>query len=271
MITTLRRQASIYGAMATIMPKMFMAYSIWVWMSFFTQMVYLVIVVAFWRAIYAQQATIAGLTLQQTLNYIILAQIIEPVLHAPSLIYHFGSLLRQGEMAIALLRPLDFQATNYVSNLAEIVMNLALKLPILILALLFFDLTLPTDPLLWLAFFITLALGHALLFCFEWILACAAFYITEIWGLSVLRFALSLFLSGTLVPLVMMPDWLRTITAALPFAQAIYAPLALLTGITPLSAAPRVWLTQLIYLLVLLVLSRLVFNLAVRKITVQGG
>jgi ABC-2 type transport system permease protein len=271
MITAIRRQASIYGAMATIMPKMFLAYTMWVWMSFFVQIIAMIIFVAFWRAIYAEQATIAGLTLQQTLNYILLAQIFETVLHAPSMIYRFGALLRQGEMAIVLLRPLDFQASEYISNVAEVVMDLILKLPMLIIALLFFDLRLPTSPAVWAAFIVALGLGHALLFCFEWILACLAFYITEIWGLSVLRFGVSLFLGGTLVPLVMMPDWLRQITAALPFAQALYTPIALLTGITPLSAAPRVWLTQIIYLLVLLVLSRLIFSLAVRKITVQGG
>jgi ABC-2 type transport system permease protein len=250
---------------------MFMAYTIWVWMSFFVQIIAMIIFVAFWRAIYAEEATIAGLSLQQTLNYILLAQIFETVLHSPSMIYRFGALLRQGEMAITLLRPLDFQASEYVSNVAEVVMDLILKLPMLIIALLFFDLRLPASPAVWVAFMVTLALGHALLFCFEWILACLAFYITEIWGLSVLRFGVSLFLGGTLVPLVMMPEWLRQITAALPFAQALYTPVALLTGITPLSAAPRVWLTQLIYLLVLLVLSRLVFSVAVRKITVQGG
>jgi ABC-2 type transport system permease protein len=271
MIGAIRRQVSIYGAMAAIMPKMFMAYSIWVWMSFFVQIIAMIIFVAFWRAIYAEEATIAGLSLQQTLNYILLAQIFETVMHSPSMIYRFGWLLRQGEMAIVLLRPLDFQAAEYVSNVGEVVMNLTLQIPMVIIAILFFDLRLPTNPAVWAAFVLTLFLGHALLFCFDWILACLAFYITEIWGLSVLRFGLSLFLGGTLVPLVMMPEWLRQITAASPFAQALYTPVALLTGITPLSAAPRVWLTQLIYLLVLLVLSRLVFKAAVRKITVQGG
>ena len=56
-----------------------------------------------------------------------------------------------------------------------------------------------------------------------------------------------------------------------PFSQALYLPVSILAGITPLSAMPRTWLMQLVYLAVLLVASRLVFTRAVRVVTVQGG
>jgi ABC-type uncharacterized transport system permease subunit len=69
----------------------------------------------------------------------------------------------------------------------------------------------------------------------------------------------------------MMPAWLRTIAVNTPFAQAIYVPISLLTGVSPLAAASRLLLGQLAWLLGLLPLSRLVFNRALRRITVQGG
>jgi ABC-2 type transport system permease protein len=56
-----------------------------------------------------------------------------------------------------------------------------------------------------------------------------------------------------------------------PFAQSFYLPLSLLSGVTPLSQAPRLWLLQTLWLLSLWVLSRIVFKFAVRKVTVQGG
>jgi ABC-type uncharacterized transport system permease subunit len=48
-------------------------------------------------------------------------------------------------------------------------------------------------------------------------------------------------------------------------------PVSFLSGIATFSDAPRLWLIQLIWLLALLILSRLVFSRAVRKVTVQGG
>ena len=69
----------------------------------------------------------------------------------------------------------------------------------------------------------------------------------------------------------MMPEWLRAIAAVLPFSQAVYLPVSVLSGLTHLNELPRVWLLQLGYLAVLLPLSRLVFRRAVRVVTVQGG
>lgn len=105
----------------------------------------------------------------------------------------------------------------------------------------------------------------------QWIFSCLAFYSTETWGLGVVRVAVVTFFSGAIVPLQMMPDWLRAMANALPFAQSVYVPVSFLSGVTPVSAAPQAWLIQLAWLIGLGVISRLVFKRSVRKVTVQGG
>ncbi len=82
---------------------------------------------------------------------------------------------------------------------------------------------------------------------------------------------MALFFSGALIPLTMMPDWLRNIALILPFSQVVYLPVSLLSGITPVSDMPRIWLIQSVMLVALLFLSRFVFGRAVRVVTVQGG
>jgi ABC-2 type transport system permease protein len=267
----LRRRMSVYTAMAAMVPKEFLAYRVWVWMQFFVQVIALLIFVSFWTAVYAQDDTLGGLGLSQTLNYIVLAQIFLPVVHTPGTILYFGYLMREGQMGIELLRPLDFQLATYLRNVAEVAVSLVMQLPLALIGWLLFRYQLPADPLVWLAFLGTLILGNALLFCFEWMLGCLAFYSTETWGLSVLRFGVATFFSGSLLPLAMMPGWLQNLALALPFAQALYVPVSLLSGITPLSEGPRIWLVQSVYLLILAFLSRLVFRVTVRKVTVQGG
>ena len=86
-----------------------------------------------------------------------------------------------------------------------------------------------------------------------------------------LKVLYSIDFSGMLIPLAIMPGWLRQVSAALPFSHALYTPVSILSGITPVADAPRIWLVELGYLLVFVILSRLVFNIAVRKVTVQGG
>ncbi len=271
MVAAAKRNWRAYGGMAAVVPKLFMAYSIWVWMELFVQTIAVVIFVAFWRAVFASTATIGGLTLDQTLNYILLARIFADMASQTSVIYDFGAGLREGQIVAGLLRPLDFQLTLYLQNLANAGINLLLKAPLALFIALVYGLQLPSQPAVWLAFLVTLLLGHAVLFCFDWILGCTAFYSTEIWGMSVVRFSLGLFFSGALIPLEMLPGWLRTVSTVLPFSQAVYLPVSLLSGITPLSAMPRIWLMQGAMLAALLLLSRVVFTRALRVITVQGG
>lgn len=271
MVTTLKRNWRIYGGMAAVVPKMFLAYSIWVWMELFVSIIAVVIFVSFWTAVYSSTATIGGLTLDQTLNYILLAQIFSDAANVSSVIYDFGAGLREGQIIIALLRPLDYQIALYVQNVAQLVINMLLRIPLAIFIWIVYGLALPTDPVIWGAFVFTLFLGHAVLFCFDWILGCTAFYSTEIWGMSVVRYSVALFFSGALIPLNMMPDWLRTIATILPFSQVVYLPVSLLSGITPISEMPRIWLMQAGSLVVLFFLSRYVFRRAVRVVTVQGG
>jgi ABC-2 type transport system permease protein len=180
-------------------------------------------------------------------------------------------MIRQGQIAVELTRPLDMQVRIVVETFAELVVFLVQRLPLFLIAWLFFGMRLPDNPALWGAFFISLVLGQGVIFLFDWMFACLAFYVTETWGLSVVRVAAGSFFSGAIVPLAMMPGWLQNLAAAMPFAQAMAVPVSFLSGISPLADAPRVWLIQIAWLLALLVLSRLVFNVAVRKVTVQGG
>lgn len=271
MVTSIQRNFRVYGGMAAVVPKMFMAYSIWVWMELFVNIIAVIIFVAFWEAVYASTPTINGLTLDQTLNYILLAQLFRHVAGVTNVIYDFGAGLREGQIAAALLRPLDYQAAMYVQNLSQLGIDLILNIPLGLFIWLVYGLDLPSDPIVWLAFIITLLLGHAVMFFFDWIIGCTAFYSTEIWGMSVVRYSVAMFFSGALIPLNMMPEWLRTIATILPFSQAVYLPVSILSGITPVEEMPRIWLLQFVFLVVLAVLSRRVFGRAVRVITVQGG
>jgi ABC-2 type transport system permease protein len=270
MIRGVRRKASVYGAMAAVIPKIYMAYSLWFWVSLVLNVIATTIFVFFWRAVYANTDSIGGLDLNQTLNYILLAQIFAP-LGGMQLIFEFGYNLREGGIAHALLRPVDFQGSYYGQYLTMMATELILQIPLAVVVTLFFGLQWPTDPRVWAAFVISALLGRTVLFFFDWILACLTFYTTEVWGLGVLVEGISMFFSGRLIPLVMLPGLLRVIAGMTPFAQSFYLPLSLLSGVTPLSQAPRLWLLQTLWLLSLWVLSRIVFKFAVRKVTVQGG
>lgn len=259
-----------YSALVGMAPKLHVAYRAWFWMGLFVQVVALTILVFFWKAVYGGRSSLGGLELRQTLSYIMLAQVfLHLVVH--SLVFRMGEMLARGQFVMELLRPVDVQFRYYLEHLGILLLELVLKLPLALFAWLVFDLELPRSPAVWGAFVVTLMLGHAIFFAFDWIFACLAFYTTESWGLSMVQYGFATFFSGALVPLALMPDWLERLAIHLPFAQALYVPVSLLAGITPLADAPRVGLIQVAWLVGLVLASRLVFGLSVRKITVQGG
>lgn len=270
MIQTTRRSFSIYAAFFAMIPKVFMAYQLWFWIGLVLNVIGMAILVYFWRAIYNETTEISGLGLDQTIAYILLAYIFSPLTRT-DVIWEFGTNLREGLMIHHLLRPINFQGMNYAQGLGALVTSLILQIPMAVVAVLLFGLRFPTDLQTWLAFTVSALLGFTVIFFFYWFLACFTFYTTEIWGLGVLIEGMNFFLSGSLVPLVMMPDWLQTIVLSIPFAQALAVPVGLLTGITPLTDAPRVWLTQILWIIGMWIISALFFRIAVRKITVQGG
>ena len=270
MLQSLRRRSQTYRAIAAMVPKQFLAYSLWVWVELFTQVLTMAIMVFFWRAVYASSDSIAGLSLQQTLNYVLLAQVLAPMVES-RFIFGMGWMLREGLIAVELMRPIDMQGRYLAENLAELGTDLILKAPLVLVAWLVFGLQLPSNPLVWLAFGLALLLGRLVFFFFNWMFASLAFFTTETWGLSVFYEGLARFFSGALLPLTMLPSWLLLIANFLPFAQVLYAPIALLSGIIPLAQAPQIWLTQLLWLIGLFFASRAFFTYALRKVTVQGG
>jgi ABC-2 type transport system permease protein len=272
---TVRQQSGLriraYGATAAMMPKLFLAYQFQIWFNVVMDIFTLVITVFFWRAVYGERELIGGLTESQTLNYVILARIFHDGVYQTNLIRSFGEFMREGGIVIRLLWPLDFQGVMYLQNLVHLGLNTMMRLPLAFLAVIFFQLPLPASPVIWTAFVVTMLLGHGVMFCFDWILGSTVLSITDSWGLSTARGAFAVFFSGLLIPLDMMPPLLRMVATLLPFSQAIYLPISVLSSLTPLTELPSIWLVQLGYLIILLILSRFVFKQAIRLVTVQGG
>ncbi len=264
------REPGTYFAILGVVPKVFMAYQLWFWVGLVLNTIGMAILYFFWRAVYGSTQEISGLTLNTTLTYILLAQVFHPLTEV-DLIQDFGYGLREGGIVHQLLKPLNFQAMYYAQSIGVLGTQMMLQIPIALVATFVFGLQWPTDPAVWAAFIVSALLGFTTLFFFVYCVACLTFYTTEIWGLGVLFSGMSIFLSGGLVPLAMMPDWLRTIVLSIPFAQALAVPINILTGITPLSQVPLTWLTQAAWVVGLWLASNLIFRIAIRKVTVQGG
>jgi len=259
-----------YAALAGMDIKKFLVYHWSVVVDLIKNLIATIVYVYFWRALYAHTTAIAGLTLDATLAYVLLARIFQP-LGDFILVSEFGHEMRQCGIAHIQLRPLDIQLAYYAQNLAKVVVALGRQVPVALVALLVFHLRWPTDPATWGVFILSALLGRSVLFCLDYMLGCLTLYTTNEWGLNIASIGLTTFFGGGLVPLAMMPARLQLIVNNTPFAQGVYVPIALLSGVLPLSDAPRLLLTQCLWLAGMIIVSRGFYNVAIRRITIQGG
>ncbi len=259
-----------YGSFGVIEVQALFQYNAWFWVELLRSVIAMLIMTAFWRAIYGNQNALAGLALTTTLNYVILARALGEANNS-SVYWWFAQGISRGELELQFLRPVDFQLMHLFRDATSWAINLLRALPALIIGLIVFEARLPSDLMVYFAFLITFVLGGVVLYFFEFMLGCAGFYTTELWGLSVLRNGVALFFSGQLIPLDFLPETLRNVAAVTPFAQALHVPISFLSGIRDVSSLGGLVLVQLVSIVILGLLSRWIFARASRVLTVQGG
>jgi ABC-2 type transport system permease protein len=134
-----------------------------------------------------------------------------------------------------------------------------------------FDLRLPAEAWMWPAFGLSVLLAMAVGFAWGFLLQLAVFWVLDVRGPVQLGWLLANFLSGMLLPLVLLPDAVEGVARRLPFASMLQVPadvfLGKVRGLDLLGA----YATQAAWAAVIVLAGRLVLSRAERRVVVQGG
>lgn len=120
-------------------------------------------------------------------------------------------------------------------------------------------------------FVVSLILAVAISFFFDFFIGLLTFYTNYSWGLQTFQEAFISLFSGALIPIAFFPDWLKIIANVLPFQQMSYSPVSIYLGLVQGSQVYHILFIQLIWLVVMVVFTKLFYSFAIKKITVQGG
>jgi ABC-2 type transport system permease protein len=189
-------------------------------------------------------------------------------------------MIRSGSVAYELLRPLDMYGFWYARAVAWRTATVTLRsVPLLICAGLLtrivglgeFALQLPPSPLHGLAFagsiLVTVFLSGALTTMNNIIL------IKTLSGRGIggLLPSLAMFGSGLVIPLPLLPDWLKPVVYLLPFRGLADVPHRIYAGHIPLSDVPWEIGLQLAWAAAVVALGRFLMARGMRNVTIQGG
>lgn len=179
--------------------------------------------------------------------------------------------IKQGELAGQLLRPVHplHYDIAFFGGWKLVVITLWLPLAA-ILALIFRPTLTPT--LLEVAVFAVAIWGAFLIRTMVlWALGMISFWTTRVGALFELYFALELLLSGRLVPLSLLPDWARAISAYLPFQWTFGFPIEALVGQLTTTQLIGGLGMQLLWVLIGLGLVQLLWRAGIGRFTAVGG
>lgn len=222
-------------------------------------------------ALFEQREVIGGYDAMATLTYVWLGQ----ALFMTVFVWGWADLalrIRTGDIATDLVRPVAPLRAAFAFDMGRAGYHLIFRgIPPFLAGAAVFRLAIPPEPLVWVAFLVSVALAVAASFAFRVLYNLAAFWLLDHRGPSTLGAVLVNLFSGLLIPISFFPDWLAALARATPFPSMVQIPIDIFIGATSGPAILAALGTQLAWAIALVVVAQYVFSLGVRRLVVQGG
>ncbi|HEX6684282.1 MAG TPA: ABC-2 family transporter protein [Candidatus Limnocylindrales bacterium] len=186
--------------------------------------------------------------------------------------WHMANRIRDGAVATDLTKPVDYQSARFAEQLGGLAFELV-AIVVAALAVIVFTGGIPAPAGLGqgLLFALSFAMVVPLKFIIWYITTMVCFWTQNYLGVAWARDAVVWVFSGGLIPLSLMPSWLGSLAAALPFAGLAATPAALYLGQASGTEAWKLLAVQAFWLITLWLGARLLWRGALRALTVHGG
>lgn len=237
-----------------------------------------------WLAVYQSStggidSSINGFTYKEMIAYVVLTTIFGFVTFNDDTLWFINQDIRKGTIGNFLIKPISYRGKFIASNIgAFLMMSLVFGMPLYTCAL---------GVLIGIGFLPVISIwdfiAHFGLFLIASALACLlngaisyifgvlCFYTSAAWGLNALKTTMISFLSGTLLPIAFFPNVFRDIVSYMPFAGMSQNPVLILMMKYSYLECAKVILISLGWLILLEIIGKLLFNHAIKLVTVQGG
>jgi ABC-2 type transport system permease protein len=179
--------------------------------------------------------------------------------------------IREGQFSGQLLRPMHPLHYDIAYFAGWKVVVIILWIPLAIALSLVFHPTLSPNPQQVAAFFVAIWGAYLLRTMFQESLGMLCFWTTRGAAIFDLWMTTELLLSGRLVPLPLMPDWVQELSRFLPFQWAFFFPIESLVGDLSNEELLRGLGAQLLWILIGLGIFRFAWKYAIRRYSAVGG
>lgn len=236
----------------------------------FNFIIEITVYVFIWLAIYNNGNQILGMSFEQVTTYYILVVSLSPIINwgVNDII---GNSIREGEILRELLNPISYFNYYLGIRIGELIESTIVGVLTFGICSLLFGVLLPNGLLNFLFFIIVIFLAVIVVYFFELALGMTAFYTNSIWGIEIFKRSIISIFSGMIAPITLFPSFLQKIANVLPFKDCIYTPINIYFGELTNLEVLQVILKQCLWIAILYIIAKFLFNKAVKNLTVNGG
>jgi ABC-2 type transport system permease protein len=185
--------------------------------------------------------------------------------------YAWEDRIRNGQMSGELLRPVHPIHYDIAYFAGWKIPVITMWLPIAALLVLLFRPEVEVTPLEGAVFAVAIWGAYLVRTMFMWVLGLVTFWTTRVGAIFEAWFMAELLLSGRLVPLALMPDWVRTLATFTPFPSSFGFPIDALVGDLTPGELLRGLAFQAMWVAIGAAIVAVSWRFAVRRFSAVGG
>ncbi len=229
-----------------------------------------------WLAVYQSSGSgvMQGFTMPQMVVYIFL-MFLTNILIGSGGTYDVGEEIRDGSIAMRLIKPISYNSTFLFQELGYKLMSGGILIIPLVIGVeivrYFFTGAVQFDILNFLLYMTSCVFAYLINFFFNICFGFIAFVIKYLWGANLMKNCIVSFLSGSIVPLSFLPEALEKVFLFMPFASLNYTPVMIYIGIYQGVEILYYMGLQLFWVMFFWGLSKLLWKASTRHLCVQGG
>lgn len=236
-----------------------------------SSIIQIIIQISIWSALYADKTTHQDMSLNDMITFVVITRIVISITSS-NVSGKISQKINQGTIALDFIKPVKVKWMYFFEDLGSNLYNTIFTVfPVCLISTIFFDIIIPNSFHVILFFFASTILGIFLMYHINYLFGLTSFWLESGWGIDFVKQGLLELFGGTFVPLWYYPKPLYDICSYLPFKYTCFDPVQIYVKSYSIEKCINVIVFQMIWIVILLVIEKVIYRMARKRLSVVGG
>lgn len=224
-----------------------------------------------WSVVYQNHSNIGGYTQAEMITYVVFSRILS-LQYSSGINPILSNWIYEGKVGIELLRPISLITNLFYRRISCFAEFLIFKgIPVYIISFWGLNMNMPEEKYTLILFIVSILLSIIILFEIEFMVGILSVFTLYDFGLCTVKTVIISILSGALIPVTLLPNFLKTMVMKLPFVSLVQIPIDIFLEKYSLENCLESIIGQVGWGIVLGIMMVCVWGKLRKHIIVQGG